>query len=84
MRTPLPDAARERLAVRARRVTRIRRRVVAATLATFALAWGVIAYAGSMGAPVTTASASSGATTSSSGGSTASSDEPAAVTTAQS
>jgi len=33
--------ARERLAARARRVALIRRGVVAGTLSTFALAWGV-------------------------------------------
>jgi hypothetical protein len=51
--TPPPDRAalgRARLAERARRVARIRRNVVAATLATFALAWGVIVFDGSMGA----------------------------------
>ena len=44
-------AARGRavLAARARRVARLRRRVVAATLATFVLAWGAIAWQGSLG-----------------------------------
>ena len=53
MPAPLPAAARERLAARARLMSR---RVVAATLAAFALAWGVIAFDGSMGAATTTAS----------------------------
>ena len=53
--------AREALAARARRVALIRRRVVAATLAAFVLAWGVIAFAGSMGAQATTATATASA-----------------------
>ena len=78
---PLPDAARARRAAHAR----IRHRVTAAALATFVLAWGVIAADGSMGAEATTADAgttppsSTDSTTSPSTG--ASSD---AVTTAQS
>ena len=51
---PLPDAARARLAAHAR----IRRRVVAAVLATFALAWGVIAHDGSMGSAAATTAGS--------------------------
>jgi hypothetical protein len=71
MQTPQPaDRAalgRARLAERARRVTRIRRTVVAATLAAFALAWGVIVFDGSMGKTTlastsTTASAAATAT----------------------
>lgn len=48
---PTDRAARGRavLAARARRVARLRRRVVAATLATFVLAWGAIAWQGSLG-----------------------------------
>ncbi len=46
---------RARLAARARRIATLRRRVVAATLATFALAWGVIAWQGEMGAQTTQA-----------------------------
>jgi hypothetical protein len=79
---------RARLAERARRVARIRRSVVAATLAAFALAWGVIVFDGPMGAtsiastaPSSPATSSSGATTSTG---TASSSPPAAVTTGQS
>ena len=48
--------ARERLAAKRRRVSNLRRRVVAGALATFALAWGVIAFNGSMGAEATTTS----------------------------
>ena len=50
--------ARERLAARARRVALIRRGVVAGTLSTFALAWGVIAYVGPMGQTEATAKTS--------------------------
>jgi len=57
MSSPPPSdrAARGRalLAARARRVARLRRRVVAATLSTFALAWGMIAWQGSLGAQTT-------------------------------
>ena len=92
MSHPLPEPARERLAARARRIAMIRRRVIVATLATFALAWGVIAFDGSMGTTTsastlggTTSSASDGTTSSSSDlGSASSGDSPAAVTTAQS
>ena len=41
--------AQELLAAKARRVRLARRRVVAATLAAFVLAWGVVAFDGSMG-----------------------------------
>src|SRR4051812_4473997 len=73
MSTPSPrDRAalgRERLAARARRVTRIRRGVAAGTLSAFVLAWGVIAHSGSMGEPqVAAATASSGATGSAASG----------------
>jgi hypothetical protein len=85
---PLPEHARERLAARAREIARTRRRVAAATLATFALAWGVIASTGSMGV-TTTASTQAASTTSSSvstDSSTSSStgDSSDAVTTTQS
>jgi cytoskeletal protein RodZ len=72
MPQPLPESARERLAARARRMAVIRRRVLVATLATFALAWGVIAFDGSMGS-TTTASTQAATTTSSSTGTTSSS-----------
>jgi hypothetical protein len=42
------------LAARARRIKAIRRRILAATLATFALAWGTVVWDGSMGATSTT------------------------------
>ena len=42
--------AQELLAAKARRVRLARQRVVAATLAAFVLAWGVVAFDGSMGA----------------------------------
>jgi hypothetical protein len=73
MPQPLSESARERLAARARRMAVIRRRVLVATLATFALAWGVIAFDGSMGS-TTTASTQAATTTSSSTGTTSSSD----------
>ena len=87
-----PDRAalgRARLAERARRVTRIRRGVIAATLSAFVLAWGVIAYDGTMGstttASTTTPSATSTPDTSSSSGDTSSStSSPAPLTTSQS
>ncbi len=90
MSTPPPldkrAAARELLAARARRITRIRRRVAAATLASFVLGWGTIAWNGSMGAPaLTTASAQDGQVASPAGSIDSSGgDQPAAVTTAQS
>jgi hypothetical protein len=66
---PPPDraaAGRARLAARARRIARLRRRVIAGTLASFALAWGVIAFDGPMGTSVkstaTTSAQSSSAT----------------------
>jgi hypothetical protein len=82
MSRPLPEGARERLAARARRIARIRRHVLAATLATFALAWGVIASTGSMGASsaaatqtASTTSSTQATTSSSSDGATSSSDD---------
>jgi hypothetical protein len=57
---PSPDRvalAHERLAARARRIRLIRRRAVAGTVAAFVLAWGVVAFDGSMGAPASTATA---------------------------
>ena len=47
-------SAQELLAARARRVTAIRRRVIAATLASFVLCWGAVAWDGSMGAEAPT------------------------------
>jgi hypothetical protein len=52
----MPSAhAQELLAARARRRSVIRNRVVAAVLATFALAWGAVVWDGSMGEPTATA-----------------------------
>ena len=73
----MPTPPTDRLAARRRRASNLRRRVVAGALATFALAWGVIAYDGSMGAEATT-TASTGATASA----TTASDDT--ITTAQS
>jgi hypothetical protein len=98
MPTPQPtDRAaigRARLAERARRVARIRRTVIAATLSAFVLAWGVIVFDGSMGSTTfansssTTASPSATATpdTSSSDdlSSSSSDSSPAPLTTSQS
>ena len=76
-RTPPPGAARERLAAHAR----IRRRVAAAALATFALAWGVIAYGGPMGTDTTTAATgSTGSSATSDQGASATSDQGASAT----
>ena len=82
--------ARERLAARARRASNLRRRIVAGALASFALAWGVIAFDGSMGATAdTTTSASTQAAAPATATATAtatpdSSTTDAEVTTAQS
>jgi hypothetical protein len=88
---PSPDRvalAHERLAARARRIRLIRRRVVAGTLATFALAWGVVVFDGSMGAPASTATAQVTAATTtatpSSSSSSPSDDSAATMTTSQS
>jgi hypothetical protein len=58
---------------RSRRIARLRRMVVAAALATFALAFGVIAFDGSMGAGAASSSGSSAPTTSAQ---TAQDDQP--------
>jgi hypothetical protein len=100
MPTPQPEdrvaLGRARLAARARRVALIRRRVVAATLAAFALAWGVIVFDGSMGATTlastttsagtatATATATPSTSSSSSDSSGSTSSSPPAVTTSQS
>ena len=56
----MPSAiAREKLAARARRIRRLRRRIAAAVLATFVLAWGVVAFDGSMGTEATTVAGTS-------------------------
>ena len=83
-------AGRARLAERARRVTRIRRGVIAATLSAFVLAWGVIVFDGSMGsqtvasttaAPAATSTPDTSSPDDSSSGDTTS---PAPLTTSQS
>ena len=85
----MPSAiAREKLAARARRIRLLRRRIVASVFATFVLAWGVVAFDGSMGAETTTVASTSTATaettTSSTDATTSSSDDPATLTTSQS
>jgi hypothetical protein len=86
-----PDRAalgRALLAERARRVARIRRTVVAATLSAFVLAWGVIVFDGSMGSTTvanTTPAATSTPSASSSGDTSSSStDTTTPLTTSQS
>jgi hypothetical protein len=88
-----PDRAalgRARLAERARRVARIRRSVIAATLSAFVLAWGVIVFDGSMGSQTVASTTASPAATStpdpssSSGDSSSSNNSPAPLTTSQS
>ena len=80
--------ARERLAARARRASNLRRRVMAGALASFAIAWGVIAFDGSMGVTAQTTTTTASTQTASSSASTESSDTPSSssdpVTTAQS
>jgi cytoskeletal protein RodZ len=83
MSTPPPSdraaLGRERLAARARRIGMIRRRVVAAVLASFVLAWGAIAWDGSMGNPdTTTAQVTSSSSDTTSSTSSASSDDTTA------
>ena len=66
------ETARRLLAERARRVSTIRRRIVAGALAAFVMAWGVIAWTGSMSTTTSSsAAASSSDTTSSSDSGTA-------------
>ena len=55
--------AHELLAARAARIRRIRHRVLAGTVAAFALAWGVVAFDGSMGAEATTTAQATTSTT---------------------
>jgi hypothetical protein len=97
MPTPQPtDRAaigRARLAERARRVARIRRTVIAATLSAFVLAWGVIVFDGSMGSTTFANSSSTSASPSATAAPDTSSDDlsssssdssPAPLTTSQS
>jgi hypothetical protein len=51
------------LVARRRRIATLRQHIVAATLATFVLFWGVVAFNGSMGEPTTTAQATTTTTT---------------------
>jgi hypothetical protein len=86
---PSPDRlafAQEKLAARARRIRRIRQRVVASVLAAFVLAWGVVAFDGSMGTNTTVASTSTTTTTSTDAttSSSDSGDDTAPMTTSQS
>jgi hypothetical protein len=73
--TPDADLVRDRLRARARRVAVIRRRVVAAALATFVLAFGVIAGTGSLGTQTASTSERAAASTSSSGSGQSSSSQ---------
>ena len=59
----LVHMAHELLAARAARIRRIRHRVVAGTVAAFALAWGIVAFDGSMGAETTTTAQATSAST---------------------
>ena len=62
-------AGRRALADRARRISRIRRRIAATAVSAFALVWGLIAVTGSMGSQATattTASTTQATTTGSS------------------
>jgi hypothetical protein len=47
--------------LRARRIRRVRRRVVATALAVFVLAWGLVAFAGTTGTTPTTVATTSAA-----------------------
>jgi len=77
----MPSAvAHEKLAARACRIRRLRRRIAAAVLATFVLAWGVVAFDGSMGAEATSVASTPTTTTTSTDASTASSAEDSAAT----
>ena len=51
------------LVARRRRIFALRQRIVAATLATFVLVWGVVAWNGSMGETTTAAQATTTTTT---------------------
>ena len=51
------------LVVRRRRIAALRQRIVAATLATFVLAWGAVVWDGSMGETTTTTAQAATTTT---------------------
>jgi hypothetical protein len=71
------------LAARRRQIAAVRRRVVAAVLATFVLAWGAVVWDGSMGATTTTtAQTAAPATTATPDASYG--DDPSSLTTGQS
>jgi hypothetical protein len=77
--SPSPaDRAKEKLRARAERIARLRRRVAAVALATFAVAFGAIAYDGSMGTTASSSASQQAAvtstTTSSSAGTTTTDD----------
>ena len=80
------ETARRLLVERARRISTIRRRIVAGALAAFVMAWGVIAWTGSMGTTTssTAATSSSGATSSGGAASSGGGGTPAPMTTHQS
>jgi len=89
----MPSAvAHEKLAARACRIRRLRRRIAAAVLATFVLAWGVVAFDGSMRAeatsvastPTTTTTSTDASTASGADESSSSEDSAATMTTSQS
>jgi hypothetical protein len=75
--------AHELLAARAARIRRIRQRVLAGTVAAFALAWGVVAFDGPMGAETTTTTAQA-STTTSAAATTSADDAPSTLSTGQS
>jgi hypothetical protein len=82
----MPSAiAQEKLAARARRISTLRRRIVASVLATFVLAWGVVAFDGSMGAETTTVASTAGKSqATASSASPSSSDDGSTLSTSQS
>ena len=55
-------AGRRAFADRARRISRIRRRIAATAVSAFALVWGLIAATGSMGSQATTATTAASTT----------------------
>jgi hypothetical protein len=78
----LVHMAHELLAARAARIRTIRHRVVAGTVAAFALAWGIVAFDGSMGAETTTTAQTTTPSTTSTD--TTSSDDSSTLSTSQS
>jgi hypothetical protein len=87
MLVSMPSAiAQEMLAARARRISNLRRRIVASVLAAFVLAWGVVAFGGSMGAESTPVASTAPTSTPnpSSSSSSSSSDDGSILSTQQS